>query len=109
MTDLVKIFVAAFLINNIILMRFIALCSYIGMTSDVGQSVGMGLAVTFVTVMASAVTWPIYYWILKPNGLEFLEKAAGRIGRLLDAGASEEMQPSAQELLSRVRVGFLQD
>ena len=73
MSDLIKIFVAAFLINNIILMRFIALCSYIGMTSDVGQSVGMGLAVTFVTVMASAVTWPIYYWILKPNGLEFLE------------------------------------
>ncbi|HOV50622.1 MAG TPA: Rnf-Nqr domain containing protein [Candidatus Cryosericum sp.] len=73
MTDLVKIFVAAFLINNIILMRFIGLCSYIGMASDVGQSVGMGLAVTFVTVMASAVTWPVYYWILKPNGLEFLE------------------------------------
>lgn len=73
MGDLVKIFIAAFLINNIILMRFIALCSYIGMTSDVSQSVGMGLAVTFVTVMASAVTWPIYYYILRPNGLEFLE------------------------------------
>ncbi len=73
MGDLVKIFVAAFLVNNIILMRFIALCSYIGMTSDIGQSVGMGLAVTFVTVIAAAVTWPIYYWILKPNGLEFLE------------------------------------
>ena len=43
------------------------------MTSDVGQSVGMGLAVTFVTVIASAVTWPIYHWILQPNGLTFLE------------------------------------
>ncbi len=73
MGDLVKIFISAFLINNIILMRFIALCSYIGMTSDVGQSVGMGLAVTFVTVMASAVTWPIYHYILQPNGLEFLK------------------------------------
>jgi len=73
MGDLVKIFIAAFLVNNIILMRFIALCSYIGMTSDVGQSVGMGLAVTFVTVIASAVTWPIYHLILEPNGLTFLE------------------------------------
>lgn len=73
MTDLVKIFVAAFLINNIILMRFIGLCSYIGMTSDVGQSVGMGLAVTFVTVMASAVTWPIYHGVLLKFHLEFLE------------------------------------
>ncbi len=73
MGDLFKVFVLAFLVNNIILMRFIALCSYIGMTSDVGQSVGMGLAVTFVTVIASAVTWPIYHWILQPNGLTFLE------------------------------------
>jgi electron transport complex protein RnfA len=41
-------------------MRFLALCSYVGMTNDVGQSVGMGFAVTFVTVLATAATWPIY-------------------------------------------------
>jgi electron transport complex protein RnfA len=73
MSQLITIFVAAFLINNITLMRFLALCSYMGMTSDVSQSVGMGLAVTFVTVIASAVTWPIYYWLLKPLNLQFLQ------------------------------------
>jgi PAS domain S-box-containing protein len=42
-------------------------------------------------------------------GLKFLEKAAGRLGRLLDAPSPEEMQPSTQELLSRIKAGFMQD
>jgi electron transport complex protein RnfA len=71
--DLMKIFIVSMLINNIILMRFIALCSYIGMTNDVGQSIGMGIAVTFVTVLATAATWPLYHFVLAPLHLEFLE------------------------------------
>ena len=70
---LFKIFIIAFLINNVILMRYIALCSYIGMTNDVGQSIGMGFAVTFVTVLATAATWPIYNLILVPLNLTFLK------------------------------------
>jgi electron transport complex protein RnfA len=71
--DLMKIFLVALLVNNVVLMRFLALCSYIGMTNDVGQSVGMGFAVTFVTVMATAVTWPLYHFVLLPLHLEFLQ------------------------------------
>lgn len=71
--DLGKIFLLALLVNNIVVMRFLALCSYIGMTSDVGQSIGMGFAVTFVTVLATAATWPIYHYILVPLNLTFLQ------------------------------------
>jgi len=71
--DLMKILLVTILVNNIILMRFIALCSYIGMTNDVGQSVGMGFAVTFVTVLATAATWPLYHFVLVPLHLEFLQ------------------------------------
>jgi len=49
--NLAKIFLSAFLIDNIVLMRFIALCPFIGMSTDVSKSTGMGLAVTFVTVI----------------------------------------------------------
>ena len=70
---MMKIFIIALLINNVVLMRYIALCSYIGMTGDVGQSFGMGFAVTFVTVLATAATWPIYHYILAPLNLQFLE------------------------------------
>lgn len=71
--NLGTIFLASLLVENVVLMRFLALCSYIGMTSDVGQSVGMGFAVTFVTVLATAATWPIYHFVLVPLGLEFLQ------------------------------------
>ncbi|MDR2632147.1 MAG: electron transport complex subunit RsxA [Treponema sp.] len=70
---LFKIFISAFLINNVILMRFIALCPFIGMSTDEDKSIGMGLAVTFVTVLATCVTWPIYKFILEPLGLVFLQ------------------------------------
>lgn len=70
---MIKIFIIALLINNIVIMRYLALCSYVGMTSDVGQSVGMGFAVTFVTVLATAATWPLYHFILVPLHLEFLK------------------------------------
>jgi electron transport complex protein RnfA len=71
--ELAKIFIVALLVNNVVLMRFLALCSYIGMTNDIGQSVGMGFAVTFVTVLATAATWPIYHFLLVPLGLTFLK------------------------------------
>jgi electron transport complex protein RnfA len=71
--NLVKLFLSSFLIDNIVLMRFIALCAFIGMSTDFSKSVGMGLAVTFVTVMATVVTWPIYHFILTPLNLTFLK------------------------------------
>jgi electron transport complex protein RnfA len=69
----ISIFISAFLIDNVVLMRFIALCPFIGMSTDEDKSIGMGMAVTFVTVLATAVTWPIYTYLLVPKGLEFLQ------------------------------------
>src|SRR5215469_8469386 len=71
--NLAKIFIAAFLIDNIVIMRFIALCPFIGMSTDEDKSIGMGLAVTFVTVLATCVTWPVYKFLLEPLGLVFLQ------------------------------------
>jgi electron transport complex protein RnfA len=70
---LFKIFISALLIDNVILMRFLALCPFIGMSTDEDKSVGMGLAVTFVTVLATCVTWPVYRFVLEPLGLVFLQ------------------------------------
>ena len=71
--NLMKIFISAFLIKNVVLMRFLALCPFIGMSTDEDKSIGMGLAVTFVTVLATCVTWPVYRFILEPLGLQFLQ------------------------------------
>ncbi|MFC1546123.1 electron transport complex protein RnfA [bacterium] len=61
------IFIAAFLINNIILIRFLALCSFFGVSDDLEASIGMGMAVTFVMVMAVSVSWVVYYLFLNPD------------------------------------------
>jgi electron transport complex protein RnfA len=74
--NLFSIFIKAFLIDNIVFMSFLALCAFIGMSTDEDKSIGMGLAVTFVTVLATCVTYPIYWFILKPLHLEFLETLA---------------------------------
>jgi len=54
-------------------MRFLGLCPFIGMSTDIKKSTGMGVAVIFVTVLATAVTWPVYNGLLKPLDLEFLQ------------------------------------
>ena len=71
--NLMKIFLTAMLIDNVVLMRFLALCPFIGMSVDVSKSVGMGLAVTFVTVIATVVTFPLYTFVLVPLNLSFLQ------------------------------------
>jgi electron transport complex protein RnfA len=66
---LFKIFISAFLVDNVVLMRFLALCPFIGMSTEEDKSVGMGLAVTFVTVLATCVTFPVYRFILSAEGI----------------------------------------
>ncbi len=73
MTHYLQIFISAMLIENVVLMRFLALCPFIGMSTDVKKSTGMGAAVLFVTVLATAVTYPLYTFVLVPLQLEFLQ------------------------------------
>jgi electron transport complex protein RnfA len=69
------IFFTACLVNNIVLMKFLGLCPFMGLSTNIKNSLGMGIAVAFVAVMASAVSWTIFHLILKPYHLEFLRTA----------------------------------
>jgi electron transport complex protein RnfA len=67
------LFLGAALINNILLTRFIALCSFVGISNDWHTSIGMSLAVIFVMMMASTATWVVWNFLLVPLGVgEFL-------------------------------------
>jgi len=68
----ITIIISTIFINNFILSRFLGLCSFIGVSKNTLPSVSMGLAVTFVTTMASIITWLIYNYILLPYNLEYL-------------------------------------
>ncbi len=71
--DFLKIFIQSMLIDNVVFIQYLAICPFIGMTSETGKATGMGLATTFVIVLATAVTWPIYRLVMVPNQLEFLQ------------------------------------
>ncbi|MFA6548839.1 MAG: RnfABCDGE type electron transport complex subunit A [Candidatus Margulisiibacteriota bacterium] len=73
--ELFGIFFAAFLINNILLIRFIALCSFFGVSTKIDTSIGMSFAVIFVMTISSAVAWVLYHFVLFPFHLEFLRTA----------------------------------
>jgi len=68
----ITIIISTVFINNFILARFLGLCSFIGVSKNTGPSVSMGVAVTFVTTMASLITWLIYNFILLPYDLAYL-------------------------------------
>ena len=67
------LFFGALLVYNILLIRFIALCSFFGISNQMETSIGMGLAVIFVMTMSSAVSWVLWRYVLVPLGVgEFL-------------------------------------
>ena len=70
---LIIIMMGGVLINNYVLQQFLGICPFLGVSKKVNQAVGMGVAVTFVMLVATAATYPIYYFILKPNNLAFLQ------------------------------------
>ena len=70
------IIISAVLVNNFILTRFLGICPFVGVSSQVDASIGMGAAVVFVMTMASLVTWLIQTLILTPFGLGFLQTIA---------------------------------
>ncbi len=70
LVDLAKIFVSSSIINNIVLIQFLGLCSYIGLSDSMSSSIGMSFAVIFVTVCSSILAWVIDHWILIPSNLQ---------------------------------------
>jgi len=73
---LMNIFINAAFAQNFVFIRFLALCSFVGMTTSMSNAVGMGGAVTFVTVMASVISYAVFQFILIPLHLGYLQTIA---------------------------------
>ena len=69
----IAILITFIFINNFILVQFLGLCSFIGVSKNSENAIGMGASVTFVTTVASVVTWAIYYYLLVPFNLQYLQ------------------------------------
>ena len=71
-TSIVSILLAGILTNNMVLSRFMGICPFLGVSKKVNTAVSMSIAVTLVMVISTAVTWPIYTYLLSPN-FEYLQ------------------------------------
>ena len=73
MKHLIFVILTAAITNNYVLVKFLGICPFLGVSKKVGQAAGMGIAVTFVMILSTAVTHPIYYFLLKRFELEYLQ------------------------------------
>jgi electron transport complex protein RnfA len=70
---LVVIMLAGVLVNNYVLRQFLGICPFLGVSKELKSASGMSLAVIFVMLLATAVTWPIQMYLLNPNELGYLQ------------------------------------
>lgn len=69
----VIILMTSVLANNYVLSRFLGICPFLGVSKKLNQATGMGIAVIFVMVVATAVTWPIQRYVLDAFGLGYMQ------------------------------------
>ena len=74
--ELLAITLGAVLANNFIFSQFLGICPFLGVSKKVDTAVGMGIAVTFVMALASAITWAVQRFVLDPFGLGYMQTVA---------------------------------
>ena len=73
MSDYILILVSTVLVNNIVLVKFLGLCPFMGVSKKLETAMGMGLATTFVLTLSSVSSYLVNTWLLEPLGLEYLK------------------------------------
>ena len=73
MTAILSIMLAVILTNNCVLAQFLGICPFLGVSKKLDSAVGMGVAVTFVMLLATAVTWPIQMYVLNTFNIGYLQ------------------------------------
>jgi electron transport complex protein RnfA len=72
LNEFALLMVTTALVNNVVLVKFLGLCPFMGVTKTLDTAFGMGLATTFVITMASGVCWMLENWVLLPLGIDYL-------------------------------------
>ncbi len=73
MREATMIIMAAVLGNNFVLVKFLGICPFLGVSKKLDSAMGMSIAVVFVMVMSTAATWPIQNLLLEPNGIGYMQ------------------------------------
>ena len=71
--NILALFISAMLINNIVLTKFLGMCPFMGVSTHLDSAIGMGAAVIFVIFVASVLSYFLYYFVLVPLNLEYMQ------------------------------------
>lgn len=72
MSDYLLLLLSAAIINNVVLIKFLGLCPFMGVSRKISPAIGMSMATTFVITLASAACWMLENWVLIPFGITYL-------------------------------------
>ncbi len=72
MNEWLMLLLGTALVNNVVLVKFLGLCPFMGVSRKIDSALGMGLATTFVLVLTGALTWALEHWLLAPLELGYL-------------------------------------
>ncbi|MBC2729810.1 electron transport complex subunit RsxA [Thiobacillus sp.] len=72
MSEYLLLLLGAALVNNVVLVKFLGLCPFMGVSKKMDGALGMGMATTFVLTLTTAATWLLEHWLLAPLGIQYL-------------------------------------
>jgi electron transport complex protein RnfA len=72
MHDYLLLLLGAVLVNNVVLVKFLGLCPFMGVSKKIDSAIGMGMATTFVLTLTAVASWGLERWLLQPLGIGFL-------------------------------------
>lgn len=107
MTDYLLILVSTILVNNFVLVQFLGLCPFMGVSNKLETSIGMAMATTFVLTLSSVSSYLAFEFLLKPFGLEYLKTISFILVIAVVVQFTEMMVRKTSPLLYRVLGVFL--
>ena len=107
LADYSLLLVGAILVNNFVLVQFLGLCPFMGVSNKLETAIGMSSATTFVLTLASIVSWLTYEWLLLPLGLQYLKTIAFILVIAVVVQFTEMVVRKTSPLLYRVLGVFL--
>jgi len=72
MSEYLLMLLGTALVNNVVLVKFLGLCPFMGVSKKMDGALGMGMATTFVLTLTTAATWLLEHWLLVPLGIQYL-------------------------------------
>ncbi len=72
MSEYIFLIITTALVNNVVLVKFLGLCPFMGVSRRIDSALGMSMATTFVIMLAASICWILQHWLLTPLGLGYL-------------------------------------